>query len=179
MAVTNTTATTAPSTTVQSSGNSSTFESWSGQNLSISQFSKEMDGFTFTKANMLNATYDYKSQISFSGTYNFSENTTGTTNIQKYYNSTRIATTTNTSVGAISSTSIYNATSNKQYDCTSNPINQSISCYVSNYTGISNSTGILGSVSSNVTISGYFNNIKVSSASYNGQPCTLVTETSI
>jgi len=167
---------TAPTTTAQSSGSSGSigsFQDWSGQNLTLAQFSA--DNFTYTKATQLNATYDYKSEVSFTGTYNFSENSTGTTVVQKYYNSSRIDTTTNTSFGSFASTQIYNASSHTGYICTTGLTNNSVQCMVSAAESIVNSTGILGSEGSNVTLSGYYNDIKVTTTTYNGQPCTLVT----
>lgn len=171
-----TAATTAPSTTVSSSGSLGSFQDWAGQNLTIAQFSQYMSNYTATQTTMLNATYNFISQVHFTGQYSFSENSTGTTLVQKYYNSSRIVTTSNSTYGSFSSTEIYNASSHTGYICTTDPINGSVTCMVSNYVGsIVNSTGILGSEGSNVTLSGYFNNIKVTSTSYNGQPCTLVT----
>jgi hypothetical protein len=172
--VTNTTASTAPTTTANA-GNSATFQGWSGQNLSLTQYSQELNNLTFTKATMLNATYNFKSEISFSGNYAFSENTTGTTNVEKYYNSSRTTTNSNTAYGAFSSVIIYNATSKKGYICTSSFENTSASCMVSAAESIVNSTGILSSAGANVTLTGYFNNITVSTTSYKGQACTLVS----
>jgi hypothetical protein len=173
---TNTTAASTVATTTVASSGSGSIQAWSGQNLSITQFSAEMNNYTFTKAAMLNATYNYKSQISFTGQYSFSENTSGTTNIEKYYNSSRITTMGNAVGASFTSVIINNATSGKQYVCTTGYQNSSFTCILSKVNiNIVNSTGILGSVGSNVTISGYFNNIQVTSATYNGQPCTLVT----
>lgn len=172
-------ASTAPTTIAQQNGGGLSFQSLVGQNLSLSEVSSDLGHLMFNNVNMLNATYTHKSRITLTGSYAYSINTTGTTTVQKYYNDSRVTTTSSVLGSSSSSVVIYNATSKKGYVCASSG-GGSVSCQVSaTAASIVNSTDDLNLVKSeagsNTTVTGYFNNIKVSSASYKGMPCTLLT----
>lgn len=169
----------ASNTSTSSSGGSlsSMLSGWTGKNLSISQFSKDLGGVAHSVQSQYNVTYDYKTHVSSSGQYAYSENVTGTTMVERYYNDSRITTNSNTTYGAATVIAIYNATAQKEYVCSSSAETGSSFECIATATNVTaeNSSG-LGYISSlNSTTKGYFSNIKVSSSSYNGQACTLVS----
>jgi hypothetical protein len=170
-----TAATTAATTTAASNVTSTSFSSWAGQNISLSSFSRQLSEDSYFSQKELNVTYNYKEQLATKGTYAYVGNYTGTTNLALYYNSTRLTTNTTVAGTATTDVSIYNATSRDQYTCTE--YSGSFTCYLeaSNVTP-ENSTGLGYIGKENSSVTGYINNIVVTSdSSYNGQPCTLIT----
>ncbi len=175
-----TTAMTTAATTIPTQQNNSlSLQSLVGENVSLNDFNNVFGGATFSKASTLNATYNYKYKYTLTGSYAYTINGTGTTVVEKYYNDSRITTTGMASGETFVTTLISNSSSKKNYVCTSFN-GGSTSCSVSatniSLSGSTGGQGFVGSeAGSNTTVSGYYNNIAVSSSSYNGQPCTLVT----
>lgn len=172
------TLTTAPTTTVQSGSSNQTpsLESYVGQNITLQQFKSDVGSALYaTTPSHINVSYNYTLAITSTGTQKYSFNATGHVNVAEYYKNFRITSLNNGYGGNHTVVSIYNASTRTDYVC-SNASGSYTCVETATNANWSNgaSLGYFSGLTSNNT-SGYLNNITVSTSSYNGQPCTLMS----
>ena len=165
-------------TTVQPSSSSQpqSLESYVGKNITLQQFKSDVGSTLYATApNQTNVSYNYTLAITSTGAQKYSFNSTGHVNVAEYYKNFRITSTNNGYGGNHTVVSIYNASTRTDYVC-SNASGSYICVETATNANWSNgaSLGYFSGLNSNNT-SGYLNNITVSTSSYNGQPCTLMS----
>ncbi len=166
-------------TTVLQSGSSSqppSLESYVGKNITLQQFKSDVGSTLYATApSQINVSYNYTLAITSTSAQKYSFNATGHVNVAEYYKSFRIMSTNNGYGGNSTVVSIYNASTRTDYVCTN--ASGSYTCVetATNANWSSGaSLGYFSNLNSNNT-SGYLNNITVSTSSYNGQPCTMMS----